>query len=215
MDVQAIKNAYRRYAFCYDYVFGKLLHPGRESAVRYINQHLPADARILEVGVGTGLSLPLYREDLTIVGIDVSREMLDKAKQRVEREDLRQVAALVEMDAENLKFPDCSFDAVVAMYVASVVPNLERFIHEITRVCVAGGAIIVVNHFTSENKFIRGIEQKLSAVHKALGWHPDFPIEPLVDHPRLELVNQFRTNLFGFWRLLHLRNITAEAGAAA
>ena len=81
---------------------------------------------MLEVGVGTGLSLPDYKPHLEVVGIDLSPEMLDKARERVEEEGLKHVTGLHEMDAGDLQFADCSFDTVVAMYVMTVVPEPAR-----------------------------------------------------------------------------------------
>jgi len=107
--------------------------------------------RILEVGVGTGLSLPLYPENVSVVGIDISRHMLDQARVRQARSGLDNVAELMVMDAENMGFKDDSFDKVVAMYVASVVPDPGRLVDEMRRVCKPGGQIFMVNHFHSRN----------------------------------------------------------------
>ncbi|HEY7552807.1 MAG TPA: class I SAM-dependent methyltransferase, partial [Hyphomicrobiaceae bacterium] len=119
MDEAAVRSAYRRWAPVYDNTFGLVAAEGRKHAVEIINR---TSGRVLEVGVGTGLSLPSYRRDLQIVGIDLSPEMLEKARERVAAEGLRNVAGLHEMDAGDLKFPDSAFDTVVAMYVMTVVP---------------------------------------------------------------------------------------------
>src|SRR5215469_9009623 len=143
MDLRDTVRTYRWVSGSYDFVFGPVFHPGRKDAVRIANDR-PAQ-RILEVGVGTGLSLPHFRVDAQVTGIDVSTEMMAKARRRVERRKLEQVEALLEMDAENMSFPDNSFDAVLALYVASVVPNPARLADEIRRVCIPGGTIVVVN----------------------------------------------------------------------
>src|ERR1700760_1925522 len=119
MDEDAIKSAYRRWAPVYDHTFGLVAAEGRKHAVEIINK---SKGRVLEVGVGTGLSLPAYERHLEIVGIDLSPEMLEKARERVAAEGLRNVAGLHEMDAGALEFPNASFDTVVAMYVMTVVP---------------------------------------------------------------------------------------------
>src|SRR5205085_10967299 len=121
-------KTYRLFSGSYDVVFGPVFHPGRKEAVRIANDR--PGQRILEVGVGTGLSLPHFRWDARVTGIDVSAAMLQKARRRVERRRLRQVEALVEMDAENMSFEEDSFDSVLALYVASVVPNPARFVAE-------------------------------------------------------------------------------------
>ena len=123
MDEAAIKSAYRRWAPVYDNTFGLVAAEGRKHAVEIINT---GSGRVLEVGVGTGLSLPTYRRELEIVGIDLSPEMLQKARERVAAEGLTNVSGLHEMDAGELKFPDGSFDTVVAMYVMTVVPEPEK-----------------------------------------------------------------------------------------
>ena len=133
MQIEAVKTAYRRYARIYDMVFGAVLQPGRRAVLETLKLK-PGD-RVLEVGVGTGLSLPLYPRDVRITGIDVSNEMLERARARVARAGLKNVDALVEMDAEDMTFPDASFDKVVAMYVVSVVPNPAKLLEELHRVC--------------------------------------------------------------------------------
>jgi phosphatidylethanolamine/phosphatidyl-N-methylethanolamine N-methyltransferase len=124
MKLDDTLRIYRRYADSYDFVFGALFEPGRRAAVKRVNNR--PHQRILEVGVGTGLSLPHYRDDARVVGIDVSREMLAKARKKVARLGLR-VESIDEADAERLAFADNSFDAVAALYVASVVGDLARF----------------------------------------------------------------------------------------
>src|ERR1700726_3074780 len=160
MDLQDTIRTYRLFSGSYDFVFGPVFHPGRKEAVRIANTR--PGQRILEVGVGTGLSLPFFRTDSKVTGIDVSAEMLAKARRRVERSKLRQVEALVEMDAENLTFADNSFDSVLALYVASVVPNPARFAAEMRRVCIPGGTIVLVNHFISRNWALRFMEKRLA-----------------------------------------------------
>src|SRR2546430_2497139 len=130
----------------YDLLFGSVLEPGRLLAVAAVNAGKAG--RVLEVGVGTGLSLPHYRPGLTVTGIDLSPDMLEKARARAQ--GLAQVGPLLEMDAQNLKFSAESFDAVVAMYVVAVVPDMARLFHELKRVTVAGGDIYVVNHIQAE-----------------------------------------------------------------
>lgn len=140
MQIEAVKTAYRRYARIYDAVFGPVLQPGRRALLERLE--LKPGERVLEVGVGTGLSLPLYPRSVRITGIDVSREMLEKARERVARRRLENVDALVEMDAEHMSFPDATFDKVVAMYVVSVVARPGKLIEELHRVCKPRGEIL-------------------------------------------------------------------------
>lgn len=207
MDIETIKKVYNRYTPIYNIAFNSCLQPGRKLATQFINTNLPSGAKILEVGVGTGLSLPFYNSQLEITGIDVAADMLSKAQLLVKNKRLHHVKALLEMNAEFLKFPDHSFDAVVAMYVVSVVPDLERFIDEITRVCKPGGDIIFVNHFQSNNKLARAIEKKLSKLHRFLGFHTDLSLQRLLNHAKLQLNKYQKINLFGYWTLVHCKNI--------
>jgi phosphatidylethanolamine/phosphatidyl-N-methylethanolamine N-methyltransferase len=206
MDLKAIQTAYKRYAAFYDYTFGKLLAPGRRLAVELINAKAGPHANVLEVGVGTGLSLLNYRKDLKITGIDVSREMLDKAHLRLQEHNELD-CTLLEMDAEKLDFPNNSFNYVVAMYVASVVPNLANFLAEITRVCIPNGDILILNHFSSEHALVNKTERLLTPLQKHLGFRPDFPVEPIINYPHFNLVESHKTNLLGYWKLLHLKNV--------
>jgi phosphatidylethanolamine/phosphatidyl-N-methylethanolamine N-methyltransferase len=204
MDLEDTLKTYRLFSGSYDLLFGPVFHPGRKDAVRIANDR--PSQRILEVGVGTGLSLPYFRADSRVTGIDVSAEMLDKARRRVERRKLKQVEALLEMDAENMSFEDNSFDAVLALYVASVVPNPTRFAEEMRRVCRPGGTIVVVNHFTSENPAMRFIEKRLAPLAGKIGFHADFPLDTFLAASRLQVREMRPSNLFGYWRLLRCVN---------
>ena len=204
MDLQDTLKTYRLFSGSYDFVFGPVFHPGRKEAVRIANDR--PGQRILEVGVGTGLSLPFFRKDAHVTGIDVSAEMLAKARRRVARDKLPQVDALVEMDAENLTFADDSFDVVLALYVASVVPDPARFAAEMRRVCIPGGTIVIVNHFTSENPAMRFIEKRLAPLAGKIGFHADFPLDAFLEGGRLDVREVRPSNLFGYWKLLRCVN---------
>ena len=200
MQIEAVKTAYRRYARIYDAVFGPVLQPGRRALLEALKLK-PGD-RVLEVGVGTGLSLPLYPPSVRITGIDVSREMLDKARDRVARRRLDNVEALLEMDAEQMTFPDASFDKVVAMYVVSVVARPARLLEELHRVCRPDGEIFIVNHFRSENRFIGAVEKALAGFSPQLGFRPDFDLREVL--PDYHNGDVSRVNLFQ--KVVRLRN---------
>ena len=204
MDLQDTIRTYRLFSGSYDYVFGPVFHPGRKDAVRIANAQ--PGQRILEVGVGTGLSLPYFRSDSEVTGIDVSAEMLEKARRRVERKQLKNVRAILEMDAEKMSFPDNSFDAVLALYVASVVPNPAQFAAEIRRVCRPGGTIVIVNHFASEEGFMRVVEKLLAPLARFIGFHADFSLDNFLKVSQLTVREIKPSNLFGYWRLLRCVN---------
>jgi phosphatidylethanolamine/phosphatidyl-N-methylethanolamine N-methyltransferase len=204
MDLRDTIRTYRLFSGSYDFVFGPVFHPGRKEAVRVANDR--PGQRILEAGVGTGLSLPYFRADSHVTGIDVSAEMLAKARRRVAQKDLAHVDALHVMDAEHLEFEDNSFDAVLALYVASVVPSPARFAAELRRVCIPGGTIVLVNHFTSENWALRFMERRLAHLARHIGFHADFPLDDFLRESQLRAREIRPSNLLGYWRLLRCIN---------
>ena len=212
MDLKLLQKTYRRYANHYDYLFGPILHPGRRLTVSLANT--TPHQRILEVGVGTGLSLPFYRPDSRVTGIDISFEMLDKARQRVASGNLSHVEALHEMDAECMDFADASFDTVVAMYVASVVPNPNRLVDEMRRVCKPGGDIILVNHFASEHVLLGKLETMLRPLSAILGFRPDMALDTLTNGVDLNLIQIVNTNLLNYWKMIQYRFERPSTGVA-
>lgn len=213
MDIQAIERAYRRYARFYDVCFGAVFQPGRRAVVDRMD--CAPGERILEVGVGTGLSLPLYPQDVSVVGIDISRDMLEQARARRARGGLRNVAGLMVMDAERMAFEDDSFDKVVAMYVASVVPDPERLVDEMRRVCKPGGRIFMVNHFHSDNRLLGGVERLLAPLSKQLGFRPDFSLDRFLGATGLDAGSILPVNFFDFSTMVEARNNKATAAEAA
>jgi phosphatidylethanolamine/phosphatidyl-N-methylethanolamine N-methyltransferase len=199
MQIEAVKAAYRRYSSIYDAVFGPVLQPGRKAVLDALG--LRPGERVLEVGVGTGLSLPLYPPSVTLTGIDLSSEMLQKARARAR--SLPNVEALLEMNAESMSFPDRSFDKVVAMYVISVVENPQRLLDELHRVCKPDGEIFLVNHFHSENPLIRAFERGLARFSDKIGFHADFELPAGQDLAHVSRVNYF-------WKVMRLRNGVAH-----
>lgn len=204
MNIGSIQKTYGRYARIYDVSFGSLFQPGRKAVI--VAMGCRPGQRILEVGVGTGLSLPLYPRDVRVTGIDVSAEMLAKARQRACSQRLVQVESLLEMDAENMSFPADSFDKVVAMYVVSVVPDPVRLVAEMRRVCKPNGDIFIVNHFHSPRPVIKTAERALAPLSRFVGFRPDFPLDGFLQDTALNVVDTRNVNLFGYWRLLHCRN---------
>ncbi len=213
MDLSSIRNAYRRYARYYDGSFGRVFAPGRRLTMQYLNAE--PGRRILEVGVGTGISLPEYRRDVTVAGVDISPDMLDIARRRVEEQALDHVEGLYEMDAEALDYPDDSFDVVVAMYVASVVPDPERLIDEVRRVCRPGGEIFIINHFASRHPVIRGVEKTLRPLSRLVGFRTDMELDDLPERPGLECLGVHPAPPFGYWKLVHYRNGEAAEPSGA
>jgi phosphatidylethanolamine/phosphatidyl-N-methylethanolamine N-methyltransferase len=175
IDRSTIEKAYARWAPVYDLVFGAVFERGRRAAIEAAERACPAGGRILEVGVGTGISLPDYSRANCLVGVDISLPMLRKAAERVVEQRLGNVEALAVMDAKHLGFPDESFDVVVAQYVITAVPDPEATLDEFARVLKPGGEIVLVNHIGAETGLRRAFEQWFSPVARRLGWRPEFP----------------------------------------
>jgi len=202
VDHARTQRVYSVLAKVYDDFFDWALTPGRRLAVSRLPAR-PGD-RILEVGVGTGLSLPLYPRDCEVTGIDISEPMLEKARERLDALG-REGVVLRRMDAHDLRFPDASFDHVVAPYVISVVAEPEKVMREIRRVCRPGGTVLVVNHFLSESFLLSAIERVLTPASQWIGFRMDLPVRIALEVPGLTLQAMERVNLFGLWRLLTLR----------
>lgn len=184
MKIEAVETSYARWAPIYDKTFGAATNAGRNRAVEYINAH---SGSVLEVGVGTGLSLEHYKSDLQVTGIDFSEQMLAKAQSKVGRMGLGHVVALKQMDARALDFPDNSFDTIAAMHVLSVVPEPERVMSEIARVLKPGGCVVITNHFVRTQGVLAFLERISAPFANVLGWHSDFKLETVLQERSLEL----------------------------
>src|ERR1700758_1342239 len=166
-DRESVEQAYDRWAPIYDLVFGGVFSKGRDAAIQATNK---IGGRVLEVGVGTGISLPLYSPNVRIFGTDISEAMLKKAKQRVAEAHLKNIEGLAVMDAEKLEFPDNSFDVVMAQYVVTAVPNPEAALDEFARVLRPGGELIILTRVSADEGMRRFIEQGLQPVVRHLGF---------------------------------------------
>jgi phosphatidylethanolamine/phosphatidyl-N-methylethanolamine N-methyltransferase len=202
MDEAQVRAAYKRWAPVYDHTFGKVAGEGRKHAVEVINQ---SNGRVLEVGVGTGLSLPAYKSTLEIVGIDLSPEMLDKARERVAEEALENVTGLHEMDAGALSFEDNGFDTVVAMFVMTVVPEPEKVMRELARVCRPGGEVMLVNHFSTDDGVRGWVERRMAPFGDKLGWHPVFDVNRVMVCPELQLFERRSLRPWGIFTMMRFR----------
>lgn len=216
LDRDTIAKAYARWAPVYDLVFGSVFERGRKAAVAAAEQ---IGGRILEVGVGTGMSLPDYARTHQLVGVDISEPMLRKAQTRVNEHRLTNVEALAVMDAEQLGFPDDYFDVVVAQYVITAVPDPEATLDEFARVTRSGGEIVLVNHIGAETGPRRIFEECFAPLARRLGWRPEFPFARLrawvEGKPGLRIIERRPMPPLGHFSLIRFGKEKAVDAAAA
>jgi phosphatidylethanolamine/phosphatidyl-N-methylethanolamine N-methyltransferase len=204
-DRGLVEKAYAGWAPFYDVVFGAVMSAGRLAAVRAAER---VGGRILEVGVGTGISLGEYSLSNRIVGIDLSEPMLRRARARVFRRQLANVETLAVMDAERLGFEDRYFDVVVAQYVIPAMPAPEAALDEFARVVKPDGEIVLVNHLGAETGLLRRCETGIAPIVRHLGWRPEFPFARLAawaQRAGFRLVERRRLKPFGHFTLMRYR----------
>ena len=206
IDREGVAKAYGRWAPVYDLVFGKVFDHGRQSTIAIADG---IGGRILDVGVGTGLSLSEYAPSTRLCGVDISEPMLRKAQSRVRSLGLKNVETLAVMDAKNLAFADCAFDAVVAQYVITAVPDPEATLDDFVRVLKPGGELILVNHIGAERGPRRSFELAFAPLARRLGWRPEFPWARLVNwagiHGGVTLIERRPMPPMGHFSLIRYR----------
>jgi phosphatidylethanolamine/phosphatidyl-N-methylethanolamine N-methyltransferase len=198
------QRGYRLLAPAYDAIFGLLLQHGRRLGIRALACQ-PGD-RVLEVCVGTGLSLPLYPPGVQVTGIDISREMLAKAAARVRRRRLAQCTSLLQMDAVHLAFADESFDKASMMFAVSGLPDPVRAMRELQRVCRPGATIVIASHFLSRNPLVRFCDLLLTPFYRLMRYRDDLDLDALVADAGLDVVRTMPANLFGYATVVVCRN---------
>ena len=215
IDNSTVVKAYARWAPVYDVVFGKVFDRGRKASIAAAER---IGGRILDVGIGTGISLVDYARSNCVVGVDYSEAMLRKAHERVHEHKLDHVAALAVMDAQRLGFADGYFDVIVAQYVITAVPDPERSLDEFARVVRPGGEIILVNHLGAEAGFRRLFERGFAPIARRLGWRPEFPWERLASwaaqHGGVRLVERSPMPPLGHFSLIRFERLPARAPMA-
>ena len=193
-----VEGVYEKLASIYDFAFGPALHAGRIRAVQRMGI-APSDS-VLEVGVGTGINVPLYPANCSVTGIDLSSSMLEKARHRISNRMSN--VRLLQMDAADLKFADNSFDIVYAPYVISVVPDPLAVVREMQRVCRPGGKIVILNHFLSTNRLLAWLERSISPFTVHIGFKSDLDLGALIAQAELRPVSIEKINFPRIWSLV-------------
>jgi phosphatidylethanolamine/phosphatidyl-N-methylethanolamine N-methyltransferase len=202
METERVKRLYAIYSYFYDSVFGRLYSPGRKAAIRLMDIR-PGD-EILEVGVGTGISLPHYPRHARLVGVDISRDMLEKARKRKEAMGLSNVV-LQEMDATRLDFSEERFDKVIAAHIIALVPEPLKVVEEMKRVCKEGGELYILNYMGSTGGYWARLEELFSPIRRAMGLGRSLDLEATLSQAGLYIEHQERVNFLGLCSLIRCR----------
>jgi phosphatidylethanolamine/phosphatidyl-N-methylethanolamine N-methyltransferase len=203
MDAQKIARVYSFYSGFYDLIFGKMFHGSRSMAIDRLG--IKPGEQILEVGAGTGLSFPFYPKNCRVVGIDLTGPMLKKGHERIRRFGLFHIH-LQQMDATQLAFADDSFDAVLAAYVMTAVPNPRAVLSEMCRVCRPGGRIVILNHFTNGNLLLSSLEKSISPLCARIGFRTDLAVEELITDSPLVVQQRLKVNPLRYWQIVQCTN---------
>jgi phosphatidylethanolamine/phosphatidyl-N-methylethanolamine N-methyltransferase len=203
LEKRQVQRAYELYAPVYDFIFDWIFAPGRTAAVKQLA--IQRNDSVLEVGIGTGLNLPLYPWSCHLTGIDLMQEMLDKAVERVHNLAMPNVTLKV-MDATSMDFGENEFDKALATYTISAVPDPVAVLREMRRVVKPGGIIVILNHFRSQRRVTGWVEDMLAPLCTRLGWKSNLSLEPLLERVALVPESIDYVNLFKGWRLVTFVN---------
>jgi phosphatidylethanolamine/phosphatidyl-N-methylethanolamine N-methyltransferase len=190
---------YSEFAPLYDKIFGKIFYNRLERVIEDLD--IPSGAKVLEVGAGTGTSFPAYPTHCEITGVDLAPDMLARARQKIEENGWHHLRVM-EMNALDLKFPDNTFDYVMAFHVVTVVPDPIQMIAEAKRVCKPGGRIVIVNHFTTDVPLIGSLTQAMDPITRWLGWRTDLKLKPFIKSTQLKIEKVYKLNKTSLYTVL-------------
>ena len=194
---------YSEFSHLYDRIFERIFFPRIARVVGSLR--IPPGGRVLELGVGTGLSLSAYPTHCEVVGIDLAQDMLDQAAEKVRQNGWRHIT-LQQMDALNLEFPTDSFDCVMAFHVVSVVPDAHRLMQEARRVCRSGGKIVVINHFRSTRPIIASLVALVDPVTRKLGWRTTLRLDDMLEGAPVAVEQRYKTSPRSLFTVVVARN---------
>ena len=203
MNTNRVERVYSVYSGFYDHIFGKIFHKSRLTAIDLLE--ISPGERVLEIGIGTGLSLPLYPNHCEITGIDISGPMLEKGLRRVQKQNILNIT-LKKMDATRMDFPDNTFDSVFAAYVISTVPKPKEVVKEMIRVCKDQGRIVFLNHFKNGNRWISIFEKGISPICERIGFRTDLELSGILQDTPLVVNQKKKLHPFHFWKVVQCYN---------
>jgi len=193
---------YGEFAPLYDKIFGKIFYNRLERVIEDLD--IPPGAQVLEVGAGTGTSFPAYPAHCSVTGVDLAPDMLARARQKIAANGWRHLQ-VIEMNALDLKFPDNSFDYVMAFHVVTVVPDPVRMIAEVKRVCKPNGKIVIVNHFTSDVPVLGTLTRAMDPLTRWLGWRTDLQLKPFIETTGLIIEKVYKINKTSLYTVVFAR----------
>jgi phosphatidylethanolamine/phosphatidyl-N-methylethanolamine N-methyltransferase len=193
---------YYEFSQVYDLVFARFFYPRIAQVIRALR--IPPGAKVLEVGAGTGMALSAYPSHAQVIGVDLARDMLEHAQDRIDRHGWRHVTVR-EMDAMNLTFADSTFDYVMAFHVVSVVPDAVQLMREAQRVCKPGGTLVVINHFRSDKRALAAMDRRLEPITRRWGWHT-LGREEVFDGLPMTLEQVYKTSRYALFTIVVARN---------
>lgn len=201
MKESITSKTYDVWAWFYDMTFGALVRNRQHRALQHLRAQ-PGD-RVLDIGVGTGMLLPHYPRDVTVIGVDLSAGMLAKAADKKRQAGLDH-CRLVRADAMTLPFAAESFDHIVITHTISVVSDPARLIEGATRLLKPRGRIILLNHFRSTSSVIAWFEKLLNPIFVVIGWRSDVALEDVLKLSELNVDYRFKTRLIDLWQIVVL-----------
>ena len=203
MQESSTKKIYDVHSVFYDATFGRLVKRRIERAINHMN--ISETDRVLDLGIGTGASLPFYPDRGQIVGIDRSAGMLREARKKIRERGLRH-ATVFQANALQLPFADDAFDHVFISHVISVVSDPYTLIKEAQRVAKPDARIVIVNHFQSTNRFIALFEKWLCPLCTKLGWRSDLALQDLIHRTGVEIDYRFKLESIDLWETVVITN---------
>jgi phosphatidylethanolamine/phosphatidyl-N-methylethanolamine N-methyltransferase len=194
---------YSEFSHLYEKIFSPFFEKRIHAVIKSLN--IPPGARVLEVGIGTGLSMAAYPADCEVTGVDLAADMLEKAQEKADENNWRHFN-LMEMDALNLTFADNSFDYVTSFHVISVVPDPVRMMREIHRVGKPGGSVVIINHFRSTKPVIGPLVGALTPITRHLGWDASLRLSEAFAGVPVLIEKCFKTSPFSLFTVVVAQN---------